>query len=165
MDKKTQRKLNREARKTARDLKQCSDEKFNEFMTYLSAKELAVGKDISKTTRHIKKLESIPRTNGVTEFGKLEATALGCVATAGAVVALSMLGGLDEVTSLMGGGIGAVVGGGLGQAVATLYDKKPVSNAVNDIRLHFKRNRLAKLTQEREENEYFLDALDAEMSK
>ena len=32
MDKKTQRKLNREARKTARDLKQCSDEKFNELI-------------------------------------------------------------------------------------------------------------------------------------
>ena len=165
MDKKTQRRIQREARKKSRELKECSNAEYNEFMSYLSQKELAVGKDISRTTRKVQKLENTPRTRNVSEFGKLEATAIGCVATVGTAVALSMLGGLDEAQMVVTSGVGAVVGGGLGRVVASIYDKKPISNAVNDIMLHINKNKLAKLNQQREENECFLDALDMEMSK
>ena len=95
----------------------------------------------------------------------MESTAVSAVATAGAVAVLSVLGGLDETTTFVTSGIGAVVGGGLGKVVAQVYNNKPISNAVTDIMLHIKRNKLANLTQEREESEYFLDALDSEMAK
>ena len=165
MDKKTERKIQRDARRTAKVLNECTDEQYEGYIDYLAQKEVALGTNISKTTRRIKKLEDRPRINNVSDFGKLEATALGCVATVGAAVALSMMGGFDEAQTFVTAGIGAVAGGGLGRAVAEFYNKKPISNAVSDIVLHHNQKRLAKLTKEKEESEYFLDALDNEMSK
>ncbi len=165
MDKKTQRKIQRDARKKSRELKVCSDAEFNEFMDYLTQKELSVGNDITNTTRNIQKLERRPRTRNVSDFGKMEATALGCVASVGTAVVLSMLGGLDEAQTVVTSGVGAIVGGGIGNALAEVYHKKPVSNAVTDIMLHVKRNKLAKLIEEREKNECFLNSLDMEMSR
>lgn len=165
MDKKTQRKIQRDARKKARELKGCSNAEFNEFVDYLSQKEIAIGNNITKTNRQIQRLERRPRSRNVSEFGEMESTAVSAVATAGAVAVLSVLGGLDETTTFVTSGIGAVVGGGLGKVVAQVYNNKPISNAVTDIMLHIKRNKLANLTQAREESEYFLDALDSEMAK
>ena len=44
MDKKTQRQIRRAARKSANELKTCSNTEFDEFMEYLAQKELEMGK-------------------------------------------------------------------------------------------------------------------------
>ena len=163
MDKKVQRQLRHDARKRAQQLQTCSDNEFNEFMDYLVQKEVSMGRNISKMNQEIRELEQKPRTRGVTPIGKLETTAATSMVSAGVVALMSMLGGADPATIVVASGITGVVGMCVGDVATTLYDKKPVANAVNDFILNGKRKKLDKLQQEREENEYFLAALEREM--
>lgn len=165
MDKKVQRQIRSAARKSAKQLKTCSDHEFNEFMEYLTKKELAVGCDISNTTKEIRELESRPRTRGVSQMGKLETVAVSTVTTAAVAAIMSMLGEADTATTIVSSGISAVVGMGIGNAISTVYDKKPLSNAVNDIILNSKRKKLDKLQQDREESDYYLTVLDEELAR
>ena len=165
MDKKTQRQIRRAARKSANELKTCSNTEFDEFMEYLAQKELKMGNNISSTAHEIRELEHIPRTRGLTPMGKLETVAVTTVTTAGAVAIMSMLGGADAATTVVSSGITAVVGMGVGNAIATLYDKKPLSNTINDFVLNHKRKKLGKLQQDREETDYYLTLLDEELAR
>ena len=156
MDKKRKRQIQRDARKKAKQLKNCTHAEFNEFVEYLTHKELAIGEKIVKTNSQIKKMES----KQVTELQKVSESILGCLAGAGAAAVLSTIGSPNETATFVANvACGAISGGMVGSALPH------VSSAVNDIMLHVKRNKLTRLNQEREESEYFVDMLDAELQK